>query len=720
MARTFKSSEVEPSSSLAQFDLPVGRPVAVYYRQSTDGQIGNISTSMQTVDMVAEMKRRGWKAEDIYLIDADAGVSGTKKIDERVGMRELFQLITDGTIGTVACVDEDRLFRDVTQIQVNIFIEACKQAKVQVVTPSIVYVFHHPTMGDFYRQQFRFKSEMAAQYLNFLNGRLGKARERLMREGKWAGTRIPTGFMVDIRPKLANGSTNPDYRKFVPFEPFAEIVREIFRVYVETGGNEYRARLTLLERGLLFPDIDDCLPPTGFKASYQKKNKLTGRIPSKAGIRAMVTNPAYAGHWMFHSAVTHWHNHAAIVPEDLFYRAFNLASEVGLDGNKNPHYRGMKANARPSKEAARNVEAEKAEGMPGGGVRSIGMDTGRADDLRPVFEGFIRIFIDDEWRKLGTRYSPRSKRYDYVHNEEPGRHDYRTTWRRDARYIDEAILHVFGKRLLATITSWNDHDNPLGNSGAAKQARAQEQRRVEKQIQALERTMEDIISNLGSLRLPDLIAKMEQQYEQSKDEHARLTAQLEQTEADAIDGEQLRENLLRAFLDPKRPFNGTAYGELYGNLDLLWAGLTRDEIRTYARYYIERVEIPEFKPLSDAQFVIYWRDNTSSAITVRRKSNEGYVWSFAELDAINELVSRGASQLEIAAALPSRKWDNIRRQIRLQFGIGIETPAPYGPNKLESYNEYRARTEESAGQGLSGVAQSELLPELSPMPLLYP
>jgi hypothetical protein len=32
--------------------LPLGRPVAVYYRQSSEGQIGNISTTLQTVDMV--------------------------------------------------------------------------------------------------------------------------------------------------------------------------------------------------------------------------------------------------------------------------------------------------------------------------------------------------------------------------------------------------------------------------------------------------------------------------------------------------------------------------------------------------------------------------------------------------------------------------------------------------------------------------------------------
>lgn len=45
-------------------------------------------------------------------------------------MKYLFDLITRGEISAVACQDEDRLFRDVTQIQVNIFIEACRTSKV--------------------------------------------------------------------------------------------------------------------------------------------------------------------------------------------------------------------------------------------------------------------------------------------------------------------------------------------------------------------------------------------------------------------------------------------------------------------------------------------------------------------------------------------------------------------------------------------------------------
>lgn len=100
--------------------LPTDLPIAIYYRQSTDAQIGNISTTLQTVDMVKFLKQQGWSDNLIIMIDMDGGVSGTTKIDERPGMRWLFSLIIENKIGAVACQDEDRLFRDVTQIQVNV------------------------------------------------------------------------------------------------------------------------------------------------------------------------------------------------------------------------------------------------------------------------------------------------------------------------------------------------------------------------------------------------------------------------------------------------------------------------------------------------------------------------------------------------------------------------------------------------------------------------
>jgi hypothetical protein len=116
MPRPLKRPEqpIDPYKAQA---LPVGRPAAVYYRQSSEAQIGNISTTLQTIDMIEHLMHHGWVRENIHMIDMDAGVSGSKKIRERKGMSLLYDLIESGQLGLVAAQDVDRFFRDVTMIE---------------------------------------------------------------------------------------------------------------------------------------------------------------------------------------------------------------------------------------------------------------------------------------------------------------------------------------------------------------------------------------------------------------------------------------------------------------------------------------------------------------------------------------------------------------------------------------------------------------------------
>ena len=60
MVRTLKSPETTSIDPYKAQPLPLGKPVSVYYRQSSEDQIGNISTTLQTVDMVEHLMRQGW------------------------------------------------------------------------------------------------------------------------------------------------------------------------------------------------------------------------------------------------------------------------------------------------------------------------------------------------------------------------------------------------------------------------------------------------------------------------------------------------------------------------------------------------------------------------------------------------------------------------------------------------------------------------------------
>ncbi|MDZ4834728.1 MAG: recombinase family protein, partial [Candidatus Melainabacteria bacterium] len=91
----YRKPQTNPIDPYKAQPLPLGRPIAVYYRQSSEGQVGNISTTLQTVDMVEHLMRQGWERAQILMIDSDAGVSGTKKIHEREGLSEVMALIKE-------------------------------------------------------------------------------------------------------------------------------------------------------------------------------------------------------------------------------------------------------------------------------------------------------------------------------------------------------------------------------------------------------------------------------------------------------------------------------------------------------------------------------------------------------------------------------------------------------------------------------------------------
>ena len=75
--------------------MPLNRPVEVFYRQSSEGQIGNISTTLQAVDIAEHLMKQGWVRDQIIMIDMDAGISDTKKIDECLSMSYLYNLIEE-------------------------------------------------------------------------------------------------------------------------------------------------------------------------------------------------------------------------------------------------------------------------------------------------------------------------------------------------------------------------------------------------------------------------------------------------------------------------------------------------------------------------------------------------------------------------------------------------------------------------------------------------
>jgi DNA invertase Pin-like site-specific DNA recombinase len=644
--RRYKPQEPVAAPTDWDIHLPTDCPIAVYYRQSSDSQVGNVSTTIQTVDMVAYLKQRGWGDDDIIMIDMDAGISGTTKIDERPGMRKLFDLITQGQIGTVACQDEDRLFRDVTQIQVNIFIEACRTSHVLVLTPSMVYDFGNELAGTFHARQFRFKSEMAAEYLQtVIKGKLHRARNRVLREGRWAGgNSVPLGFMVDIRKTLPDGSKNENWRRYAPFEPYAEVIREYFRLFWEYGGSLQATLRHIHAHGPYYPEPGTYQTPEGFRVFYRMRQYGYGYCPGRTGLRELLTNAVYIGHWSHVGSIVRWNNHPPIISEQVFFAAYNYLCEVTLDGQPNPDYRPFYDHARPSKEADRPVE-------------------------RPLCVGLLFSYIDGKWQRVGAHWTQAMQRYAYVAtNTGPLT---RFDWSKKADFVDDAIVDLLRDRLTETFKpeKWQAYLDTF------TQTYEQERHRKQAQIAALEKVMQNQVASLDVLSDPNMIRDAELRYKDAQAEYKRLTTEYSAT------GDQLhRLEILSALKD----HCGAALED--------WPKLTRDEKRLILFGFISHIEATAVER-GGIHLRIYWHDNETSEMTLIRQQTCGQAWSHKDVQRLTALMDAKASQIEIAAAFPNRTWEVIRWKAVWLRGKGVLRVSPKLIREKETYPQYLERTQ---------------------------
>ncbi|HEU5376689.1 MAG TPA: recombinase family protein [Ktedonobacteraceae bacterium] len=346
--RKFQSPEEKPEQKkeFVRFGpkpLPLSFLVGIYARQSTKGQVANHSesTEMQTVDLIALAKRLGWENdEEIILfienIHKDGKVrnaSGRLRIDQREGLKTLVDRIEADEIKAVIVAYEDRLFRDETQIQVNVFIDVCKRHNTFVITPYRRYDFHDPLDC----QMFRMRCEQAAAFLHDYVERLHDCRDKVSLRGEYDGRAISIGFIVDRRKKISKEGQeidNPGYKKFIPYEPHAKVVKWIFRRYRELGGNLSALCKEVKLMPVVFPPFGEEVDPRDIR----KCGSLAvegGYRPTRVGLIGILTNVVYIGYWVFENVVISKNNHAAIVDEEDFWYAFNRLSDYTPDGEEN-------------------------------------------------------------------------------------------------------------------------------------------------------------------------------------------------------------------------------------------------------------------------------------------------------------------------------------------------------------------------------------------------
>jgi len=624
MVRTLKRPQTASIDPYKAQPLPLGKPVSVYYRQSSEGQIGNISTTLQTVDMVEHLIQQGWRRSQIHMIDMDAGISGQKKISERPGMSMLYHQIENSEIGLVAAQDVDRFFRDITQIETNIFIDACKRNNVQVLTPTMIYDFAHPTQGRYHMQMFRDQAQRAADFIDYhVRGRLVKARHWRKERGMWAGRKILPGFKVDMRETLPDGSRNSEWRKYSRFEPLADVMLAYFELFRTNEGNLKATWKHIEAYGPFFPEITNSQIPDGFKVTdhLKRRSRKTGKLcPSMSGLQHMLINVAYIGHWVHQGVIVEWHNHEAIIPMDLFMYAYNRISSTDFYGEPNPNYV-------PYRPWTRHNKADRPQDPP------TYSNLIYSDDIP-----------DHPHHRLATVWSQGNGNYKYQLY-----HTYRSNvWNINASIVDEIIDKLLLERLKATTIDEITWQNALATMEDGNYA---EVRRLQTTIEQAETAKDNLIASLTTLTHANMVERAEARYQALELEIEAHEAELTRLKS----GESRRINL-----EDAKPVLDTVIAH--------WDAVPRQERRDLFESFATHISMSKITRHTK-QITVHWRDGSTSTESTTHRSR-GYFWEEEDLAKLKSMIDENVDQVWILQQFPDYSWKALTERMCYHFGKG--------------------------------------------------
>ena len=310
------------------FDLPkqidLTRSTGVLIRQSDhradEDHIFSRESQLKLVTY-AQRLRNDATDEHVRVYDEGAGVSGQKRIDERLELNRLYNDIKQGLVGSLVIVHEDRLFRDEYHTNDTTFIQLLAKHNVLLFVRTDHRRYDCAKSSD--RNALLEKMIASRNYLDdHVLGRMNGNQEAKALQGLFDGRSLPMGYVTQGKKKQ---------QTILVYEPWAEVVRWMFQRFRDLGS--FGALCHEIETmPYLFPDPsgEDLLTHT-FKI---RMTKVPGgfKPTSHSSVRYMMTNPAYIGAWVYDDAIVRESNHPAIVDRDLFMWTYHTLTGRDLQG----------------------------------------------------------------------------------------------------------------------------------------------------------------------------------------------------------------------------------------------------------------------------------------------------------------------------------------------------------------------------------------------------
>jgi site-specific DNA recombinase len=230
------------------------RHPAVYLRVSTDEQAkSGLGLGDQRHRTFAMATAKGWPEPEVY---ADEGISGTKDVGDRDGLKQLMADVEAKKIDAVIVLDLSRLGRKT--VMVLQLVEKLRTHKVSLISCK-ESLDTTTAQGQFVLALF---AALAQLERDMISERTKGALNQLARDGKDRGGRIPFGYLRD--------------EKVIRIDP--EAARHVRLIF------------SLREDGLTLQAIADYLNGIGIDAPYYGKQWYASTVRE-----ILMNEPAYCG-----------------------------------------------------------------------------------------------------------------------------------------------------------------------------------------------------------------------------------------------------------------------------------------------------------------------------------------------------------------------------------------------------------------------------------------
>jgi excisionase family DNA binding protein len=246
----------------------LARSAVVYVRQSSvDQVVHNLESQRRQYGLAARARELGWS--DVEVIDDDLGTSGGGVA--RRGFERLLASICEGRVGAVFSIEASRLARNGRDW--HTLLEFCGLVGTLIIDEEGVY--DSRSIND--RLLLGMKGTMSEMELSVIRQRSVEAVKQKARRGEHFTT-VAVGYVKTNDDRIEK---NPDVR-------VREALDLVFRKFVELQSIR-QVLLWFIEEKIALPVV----------IGGSNDPKIEWRMPSYTTLHHMLTNPVYAGAYVF-------------------------------------------------------------------------------------------------------------------------------------------------------------------------------------------------------------------------------------------------------------------------------------------------------------------------------------------------------------------------------------------------------------------------------------